>query len=238
MGAGVDEPAEARKSMERRPGLAPQARERIARDLSSLSDSPWERSAPRRWRRLLSESLELGCGLAFPVTGAGLLVVGVLLLAGEVGYAGVRLAPSRPRLEVMGSAIVLGALGWLLIGVGWELRAIVRIRGPRFRLDIHPASLWRALAVVGGIMGILGWVTTLATAVLWPTLSLVGMLLLASGTAAVFAVAPVVGVVLWMLQKWWQSPGAAYLPPPLLLLTWAAGMGALFSWIWGWAFPR
>lgn len=234
--AGVskgDEPRDTGPPTEPPSGLAPQARERISRELSGIAPQSEEKSHSSPWRTVLGDALELGCALAFPVTGIGLVVIGALLLVYEFAGAGIDLAKGRTGLEVVGSAVVFGSVGWLLLGIAWELPSGSQIRRRGFRLDMNPARLWRALAVVAGVLGLLGSIQMVVTRPVWPTLSLGGMLLLASGATAVFAVAPLVTFITGAVQRWWSSPRSARVTLPVLLIVWAMGTGLLFGWIMG-----
>ena len=232
--AGVSKSRKPRKtdpSPEHRVGLAPEARERISRELSEIRTLAGKVSFTRPLWRVLRDSLELGCVLAFPVTGLGLVAIGAILLLHELAQVAIDLAPGRSRLEVVGSAVVFGSAGWLLMGIAWELPSGGQIRRRRFRLDTSPARLWRALAAVAGVLGILGSIKMVVTEPVWPTLSLGGMLLLASGATAVFAVAPVAVLITWALKRWWHSPRSTFVTLPVLLITWAVGTGFLFGWV-------
>lgn len=232
--AGVSGGDEPRNTHPPRPtsGLAPQARNRISDELTDLAPGSSVTPRPHQLRAVLRDALELGCVLAFPVTGIAMLVIGALLLIHEVAGVGVELAPGRTRLEVVGSAVVFGSVGWLLLGIAWELPSGVQIRRSGFRLDTTPARVWRALALIAGILGILGSIQVAVTRPVWPTLSLGGTLWLASGATAVFVVAPVAVLIPWGVRRWWRPSRGAPIFLPLLLVTWAIGTGVVFGWMW------
>ena len=225
-----------------RRGLAPRARARINRE---LAEQPGGEPAAEQAETLPPGRSRLGgflrrqgprlaeiawlASLGFLVGGLGLAVLSLLMLLDALRVLDLAWVPREPAILALGVALTVGIIGWLLLGLVVEASALPHLYR-RFTTSGNLGKLWIALAVAGGALGGLAWIFSWLTSPVSEVLSRAWLLLLATGGAGVFIVAPVTVPILWLVERRAPAPTSKLLLP-VLLVSWAAGAAVLFGWL-------